>query len=449
MAFPFDSSVVLPKFSVAGVINRFQSVFEQLPDVRKASANRHYEVSDAALSAFGVFFTQSPSFLDYQQRMHKKYGKSNAQSILGIHQLPSMNQVRNLLDPVAPEQVYPLIQELGDGLYQQGYLEAFRGLGGTLLLALDGTDCFASEKIACPHCRRQTLPNGHTLYRHTAITPVIVAPGQAAVVPLAPEFVQPQDGTDKQDCELAAAKRWLSAWGAHYAPWGITLLGDDLYSHQPFCQQAIAQGYQLVLVCKPDSHPLLYEWVADFERNGELHTLQRQRWTGQQRLTEHYRYANQLPLRDGDEALMLNWCELTVTDAQGHVVYHNAWVTTHRITDENVVAVAAAGRARWKIENENNNVLKNQGYHFEHNFGHGQQHLSNLLATLIVLAYLLHTALEWLDQTYQCVRRLLPSRRTFFEHLRALMQYVLFESWEQLMAFMLDALDGKIPDTTQ
>ncbi|NJO18623.1 MAG: hypothetical protein HC877_23720 [Thioploca sp.] len=145
---------------------------------------------------------------------------------------------------------------------------------------------------------------------------------------------------------------------------------------------------------------------------------------------------------------MLNWCELTITDAKGQIRYQNAWATTHLLSDENVVQVAAAGRARWKIENENNNVLKNQGYHFDHHFGHGNQHLSNWLATLILLVYLLHTMLDWTEMTYRTVRHLLPSRRTFCEHLRALIQYFPFESWEHIMNFMLDGLDGDILDST-
>ncbi len=105
------------------------------------------------------------------------------------------------------------------------------------------------------------------------------------------------------------------------------------------------------------------------------------------RFTEHYRSMNQLPLRDSDDALMLNGCELTITDDKGMIVYKNAWATTHLITNDNVAEITNSGRARWKTENENNNLLKNHGYHFEHNFGHGKQHLSNVLATLI-LAYL-------------------------------------------------------------
>jgi hypothetical protein len=96
-------------------------------------------------------------------------------------------------------------------------------------------------------------------------------------------------------------------------------------------------------------------------------------------------------------AVMANWLELVTTDARGAIVFKNAWATSHAITDHNVAALASAGRARWKIENENNNTLKTKGYHFDHNFGHGKQFLANLFATLILLAFLVHTALDWMD----------------------------------------------------
>jgi hypothetical protein len=195
------------------LVDQIRSTFNALPDCRKQGNNQKYAVEDAALSAFSVFFTQSPSFLDYQRRMQKLHNRNNAQSIFGVHQIPSTSQIGNLLDPIAPETLYPLLAEAGDKLYAQGCLEPFISLGGTLLVALDGTDSFCSEKISCPCCTRQTLKNGKTLYRHTVVTPVIVAPGQSRVVPLPPEFVSAQDGQEKQDCELAAAKRWLTTWG--------------------------------------------------------------------------------------------------------------------------------------------------------------------------------------------------------------------------------------------
>lgn len=168
-------------------------------------------------------------------------------------------------------------------------------------------------------------------------------------------------------------------------------------------------------------------------------------------MTERYRYFNQVqvqvPLRNSDDALMVNWCEVTTLNAKQEAVYRNAWTTSHTLDEHNVIEMVAAGRARWKIENENNNVLKNHGYHFEHNFAHGKQQLSNFLATLNLLAFLTHTALEWLDEAYRAVRNDAPSRRTFFEQFRTLLQFMPFDNWQHLMRFMLYG-ENQIPRKT-
>ena len=439
MAFPFA-----PKpcpFTATNLIERIRTTFRAFPDGRRGGNHQRYTMEDAALSAFAVFFTQSPSFLDYQCRMQRRLGRNNAQSLFGVHQIPSDNQIRNLLDSVPPETRFPVFTAISEGGYHSGYLPPFQSLFNTLLVAFEGPEYCSSHKLGCDPCSHRTLSKGATLHYHVALTPVIVAPGQETVVPLAPEFVCPQDGHDKQDGELAAAHRWLENGGRDYAPWSITLLGDDLYSHQPFCPEARQRGFHFLFVCRPDSHPTLYEWVADFDRLGHVRTVVKTRWTGKERLIDTYRYVHQVPLHDSDDALLVNWCELTTPTMTGKVVYTNAWVTSHPITDETVVALVAAGRSRWKIENENNNILKTKGYHFEHNYGHGRHHLSAVLATMILLAYLYHTVLDWMDERYRAVRAILPSRRTFFEHLRALLQYLPFDGWNQLMAFMLKALE--------
>ena len=332
------------------MIQRVGAAFLGLPDARGQSNNRRYEMSNAALSAFAIFFTQSPSFLDSQVRMQKQQGKNNAASLFGVHQIPSDNQIRNLLDPVPPETLFPLMAAISDELYRDGYLEPFRSINRTFLIALDGTDFFSSEKLSCPCCTQTTLKNGKTLNRHIAVTPVLVAPDQKAVVALPPHFVQPQDGHDKQDCELAASARWLGQWGAHYAAWGVTYLGDDLYCHQPHCERVLQQHAHFLFTCKPESHATLYEWVADLSRLGSVTTVVRSRRTGKKVFSDTWRYVNQVPLRNSDDALMVNWCELVTTDADGKVVFRNAWATSLAITADNVVELAAAGRARWKIE---------------------------------------------------------------------------------------------------
>lgn len=300
-------------------------------------------------------------------------------------------------------------------------------------------------KSTAPSVPQRRLKSGETHYFHSVVTPVIVCPGHSHVIPLVPEFIVPQDGHDKQDCENAAAKRWLLQYGQRYSSLSVTVLGDDLYCHQPLCQQLLAQQFNFILVCRPESHTTLYEHLEGMS----LPTVTTKRWTGKVEETFTYRYLNRVPLRDGDDALLVNWCELTLSRPDGKVVYKNSFATNHRITDDTVAEIVLAGHTRWKVENENNNTLKTKGYNLEHNFGHGKQHLSSFLATLNILSLLFHTLLELLDQKYKLLRAHLPTRKTFFDDLRALTRYLYFDSWNHLLTFMLQGLElNDIPPNT-
>jgi hypothetical protein len=433
-------------FTQTNLIGQIKQTFATLPDARSGDGiYQKYDMSDAALSAFSVFFMQSPSFLDYQKTMEKEGGKNNARSLFGIHLIPSANQIRNLLDPVPAETISPIYREILRGLQQSGKINEFHVLDKTILVAIDGVEYFSSQSIHCDCCSTKTLKNGKTHYSHVAVTPVIVSPRQSAVIPLVPEFITPQDGSEKQDYELATSKRWLEK-EANDLPGNTTFLGDDLYCKQPFCEQVIQMKKHFILVCKPDSHKTLYEWIDDFERSGEVENVIVNEWTGKKKLKKHYRFVNRVPLRDTDDALFVNWCELTITDDKNKVIYHNAFATDYLLDRKNIKQIIEAGRTRWKIENENNNTLKTKGYNFKHNFGHGKQHLSSLLASLNILAFLVHTVLEWFDQCYALVRNELTSRQTFFDDIRALTRYMHFDSWQSLLEFMLRGLEIPIPE---
>jgi hypothetical protein len=425
MAYPFGE---IEKFTPLSVISNLNNVLENLTDTRSGNGvYRRYSMRDAAMSAFLVFFTQSGSFLAYQNTVAKETGRDNAKSLFGLHRVPSDNQTRNLLEGASPDELKPFYRTLLNGLEQSGKLKEFHVLNGSVLIALDGIEYFSSQKICCENCSHKTLKNGKILYSHSAITPAIVSPEQSTVIPLAPEFIQPQDGHGKQDCELTAAKRWLNS-ETPYLPENITILGDDLYSHQAFCEQILEKGKHFVLVCKPNSHKILYEFVKYLENIGEVKLLKKRRWTGRKLVTDCYRYVNQVPLRDGDDALKVSWCELQITDNKGKTLYHNTFATDYEINKNNIKEIVRAGRARWKIENENNNTLKTKGYNFKHNYGHGK-YLSALLASLNILAFLTHTILEWFDKCYQILRKHLSSRKTFFDDVRALMRYLRFDNW--------------------
>src|SRR5437867_5729910 len=164
-------------------------------------------------------------------------------------------------------------------------------------------------------------------------------------------------------------------------------------------------------------------------------------WNGRFTEVTLVQYLNDVLLRSGDDALSVNWFAITVVNTKtGEQLYHHSCITNHRLTADNVVDVAQSGRGRWKIENENNNVLKTKGYHLEHNFGHGKQYLSATMLSLNLLAFLFHTVLEWSDEQYALLRQVLARRQTFFEDMRALTRYMVFESWHHLMDFMLKGL---------
>ena len=427
-----------PTLSFAALLERLQQGISGMSDPRKASNATTYSLSDAVLGAFAMFFMQCESFLEHQRQMQSRQGKNNAQTLFGLTQVPTNNQIKNILDAIPATTLFGLFSWVFEHLQRLGVLNAYVSVNQTLLVALDGTEYFSSQKVCCEQCSTRTHKDGRVTYFHSAILPVIVAPGKEQVLALAPEFITPQDGNEKQDCEQTAAKRWVMAHACDFAPHRVTLLGDDLYSRQPLCEVCLQQGFNFIFVCLPDSHPALYEWLAFFESNGAVQTLEKTQGQGRQRVLHTYRWVNRIPRRETQPALDVNWCEVVVTKtADGAVTYRNAFITHHAITSDNVAQVAAAGRARWKTENENHNVLKTKGYHLEHNFGHGKHHLAMLLLTLNLLAFLFHTVLHLVDLPYQQIRKQRGTRKGFFNDIQALTKYFWFESWQQLIAFML------------
>jgi hypothetical protein len=422
------------------IVGYFRQLLESLPD-KRTGKNSRYGMEDAALSAFSVFFTQSPSFLSYQRTMEQTKGRNNAQSLFGVHKIPTDNHIRDLLDHVKPEEMFPVFETIFETIEQKVQLQRFRGYANNLLMALDGTEYFSSKQIHCPQCSTRKMKSGEIHYFHSVVTPVIVSPHQTQVIPLIPEFIVPQDGNDKQDCENAAAKRWLSQHGNRYSSLNVTVLGDDLYCHQPLCQLLLEHQLNFILVCRPESHTTMYEHLEGIS----LPTVVVKKWTGKFEETYTYRYLNGLPIKDCEDALLVNWCELTVTRPDGKLVYKNSFATNHTITAQTVVEIVLSGRTRWKVENEHNNTLKTKGYNLEHNFGHGKEHLASFLATLNILSLLFHTLLELVDEKYKLLRVHLPTRKTFFNDLRALTRYLVFDSWDHLLTFMIQGLELALP----
>ncbi len=396
------------------------------------------------MEAFWVFFTQSPSFLAHQRDLKLRKGRSNVENLFELRDMPSDNQIRNLLDPVNPSQQGRCYRQTLQALEQTKVLESYPSFANQILVAIDGTEYFSSQKVHCEQCSQRVLKNGETHYFQSVWTPVIVQSGNAHVISLEPDAkrIVPQDGHEKQDCETQAGKRWLEKHGDFYAKRGVTMLGDDLDCHQPFCQALQDKHLHFILVCKPDSHASLYETVDFLAAQGVLGTKVVRKWLGRYAEIHTYRFANQLALRGDPSAMQVNWCELTCSrEDTGELIYKNAFATDFEVSETTVEAIGRDGRTGWKVENENNNVLKTKGYHLEHNFGHGNQHLASLLLSLNLLAFLFQTILDLAAEQYRAIRQALGRRKTFFQDLQALLRYFIFENWKAVFTFMFEALE--------
>lgn len=447
-------------FSFEDMIASLRNAIGTFPD-KRTGKNTKYEMMDAGAGAFSVFFTQCPSFLAHQKMLEERYGLSNAQTLFGMFDVPSDNHIRDLLDTVTPDTLSPVFNDCLHALDESGHLDTFRsGIGenNDLLIALDGTWYFSSSTINCTNCSTKTHKKIMTYY-HGMINPAVVGIGRRQAIALPPEFILPQDGDKKQDCEHKAAKRWILVHGksqeskesnkltesiSTLVSLHVTILGDDLYCHQPMCETLVGNGFNFILVCKPDSHKSLYEWLKGITEEKVL-----PKHNGKHKEVWTYRWACEVPLKDGDDALLVNWCELTVEreDENGKRkrLYRNAFATNHEVTGKTVELIALAGRTRWKTENENNNTLKTKGYHLEHNYGHGKNHLASLLATMNILAFLFHTMLEFMNRKYTLLRVKIGRRDAFFNDIRALAKYMCFKSFDSMMNFMIKALRKPYP----
>jgi Transposase DDE domain len=426
--------------SLSALLTSLRRCCEALPDLRRPGPNTRYAMADFGLAAFSVFFMQSPSFLAHQRHLERGQGRSNCQTLFGMAAIPCDNQIRAMLDPVDPSRFFPVVADVVGELERTAGLKEFRRLDGRILIALDGTEYFRSNRLHCAHCSSRAR-GGKTEYFHTMLSAVVVAPGHQRVVPLEPEFIVPQDGHDKQDCESRAARRWLDQHAGRYARFDPVYLGDDLYARQPVCEAVRAANGHFLFVAKPSSHATIEAYLTGVEL--PVHTERVKR--GRERFTSTYRWLCDVPLRGDGKAMSVNWLMIEIANPKGAVTYRNSFITDLPVARDTVAELAACGRARWKIENETFNVLKTRGYNLGHNFGHGQRNLSAVLATLNLLAFACHTVCELAETTWNQAVQRIGARRRFFEHLRTLTVYLVFLTWDDLLATIVGAAAPQRP----
>jgi hypothetical protein len=401
-----------------------------------------YGLHDCLMSAFAMMFFQDPSLRQFQKRLEDAMNKNNLSTLFNVSDIPGDTQLRKAIDACDPKSIEEVFSDYFTLLQRGKQLDSFRVLDGYYLIPIDGTEYFSSEKIHCPQCLWKKSAKGKVRYHHQILQAAVVCPGQRQVIPLAPEPVQNSDGSQKQDCELNAGKRILSKIRKAHPKLRIIIGGDGLYSKQPFIEQLKSHHMSFVLVAKPDDHQTLFQWVDELRQMKETRVLT---FTDAKKRLHRYEWAKAVPVNGSLKSELVDFFDYRLI-VDGKTNYHNSWVTDIDTTENNVVELVKIGRARWKIENETFNTLKNQGYHIEHNFGHGRQNLSYNLFLLNLLAFFVHQILELSDRLYQrCRTEKFTSRREFWNQLRCTIRIIVFDHWEQLLLLILDPENNRPP----
>jgi hypothetical protein len=377
------------------------------------------------MAAFAMFSLKSPSLLAFDK--HRAEG--NLGTIYAIDRVPCDTQMREILDPVSPEAVRPLFTSVFGQLQRGKALEPMAFLEDHYLLSLDGTGYFSSKTIHCASCLQKVHRNGSITYYHQILGAAIVHPEKREVIPLIPEPIVKQDGTDKNDCERNAAKRFIAKLRKDHPHLKFIVTEDSLSSNAPHIETLHAHGLHYILGVKDGDHAYLFEQVEVADQAGRV--TYDERHDRAAAVVHRFRFVNDVPLNESNTDVRVNFIEYW--ELGDNKVQHFSWVTDLRVSKRNVYHLMRGGRARWKIENETFNTLKNQGYHFEHNYGHGTKNLSVVFAMVMMLAFLVDQTQQLCCALFQAVWAKLGSKRLLWERMRALFYDYALESMRQLL----------------
>ncbi len=421
--------------SFSSLRKAFSSHLRQLPDNRQA-AKVDYSIHDAMMCGFACMFFQDSSLLQFQKQLEDEQNLNNLKTLFDVHNIPENTQLRDIVDAVPSEEFRPIFKELFLRLQRGKHLEQYQFLTSLYLCSIDGTQDHSSGKIDCKNCLITNHTNGNTTYSHKVLQGAIMHPDMRQVIPLMPEEIRNTDGTEKQDCETNAAKRLIPKIRQDHPQLGLIIVGDDLFSRQPLIKIILNERMHYILVAKETSHVAMFNAIRQNpDKHNEI------RFIDEKERTHIYEWMNDIPLIGSKDSINTNFFRYTImaTDKDGteKINFRNSWIRDLDLSRQLIKHFVRGGRCRWKIENECFNTLKNQGYHIEHNYGHGEENLCFNFLLLTLLAFFFHQIFELTDSLYQACRKKFGSKRHMWETLRSYIKILIFETWEFLLDFAL------------
>ena len=424
------------KLNFSSMRKNFSNLLTGVEDRRQQGKVDH-SVHDAVMSGFACMYFQDPSLKAFQERLADSRQKSNLHTLFGVRSIPGDTQLRSVLDDFDSEAFRPVFNASFANVQRAKLLAKYEVFPNCYYAAMDATQYFSSNSIHCDNCLVKNHRNGTVSFSHSMLMAAIMHPDMPQVIPLMPEQICNADGGTKQDCEVNAAKRLLPKMKKDHPRLELIIGGDSLYSRQPMILCVREQGGHYIFVAKPTDHPVMMRHIEGL-------AMETKRSVGEDGAIHLYEWINNVPLNGNADAVRVNFFRYTKTTVDKasaeHIAYRNSWVTDMKVDADNAETLVRVGRCRWKVENECFQTLKNQGYHIEHNYGHGENNLCFNFLLLILIAFMFHQILELADKLYQACRKKFGSKWHMWETLRSYIKILIFDSWEHLLDFALDPI---------
>jgi hypothetical protein len=431
-------SVEKKQLSARGMLQKVRSAFDEIVEPPKDSRGLKSNVplSDFLMSGIALFGLKFPSLLQFDQGLNDDAIKHNLRTLYGIQKTPCDTYLRTRLDEVDPLSLRPAFTDIFSLAQRGKIIDDYKFLDGYVLMACDGTGIFSSEDVHCPNCCEKHHKDGRVTYYHQMLAGVLIHPDHKEVIPFCPEPISKTDGSTKNDCEQNAFRRFLEHFRREHPRLKVIFTADALSAKAPYIRPIIDMGAHFIIGVNPGGNSSLFEWVNGVEF--ETHSVKTKK-----EILE-FKFCNKIPLNNSNHDLEVNFIDCIVKNTSGKVIGHFSWITDIVVTKANVHQLSRGGRARWKVENETFNTLKNQGYNFEHNFGHGYKHLCHVFGILMFLSFCIDQLQQRCCGLFQAAVKKAGSRARFWRRQQSIFMELYIASWEDLYLWMVDRSKGKV-----
>ncbi len=421
MGYPFRKNLAIPS-----MLNQVKKHFSSIEDDRAANAS--YLLNETLTAGLAMFLNKYSSVLHFINDYNdNEIIRKNYETLYGIHKIPQETQFRKIIDDVNSTNFRPIFKTLLDGFQESGELSKMRYLNGTYIIAYDGTGKISSENIKCDMCCIKNYENGKHLYYHQLMSGMIVHPDYNNAFPILSELIMKSDGAAKNDCEQNSFARLILKTKEDHPHLKVTVAGDALYADGPTIRRIWANDWHFVIRAKPTDLTFLFDQfdhMISSDNQSEYHIIHK----GE---TSHiFRFSNGLMLNKSNKDIKVNLLEYWEVNGKGGLEFHSTWLTDHKITCDNVYKIMKAGRARWKIENEGFNNLKNHKYYFEHNYGHGEKNLVANFTFLALIAFFIDQIQRFSCKLFRNALKFKKKIKYLWESLRSLFENYILLSWE-------------------